>query len=245
MNKTKIGMAAVLTTSLLLFAHLSRADDVASLVERMRTGQTELAGLTPQMESLTSLQERDLKERKLYDENFGQMEARKKALIATFRSDADRRLKSANDMVEDWNRQCAKDRVGELSKGAYDACAARRAQVGPVVSGIREGVKRDADVYFKNNIAPIIDVQKRQLQGMNDISTRMKERFKAWEALKAKSDALKAELMRIRTVLVDSCKTAKTMESLKHCHSVGWDGARQDLPPLTNIMPPNRVTPNR
>lgn len=149
MTKNKIGVMVFLTTFFLLFAHLSRADDLAPLVDRMRTGQAELSGMNSQLESLTGQNERDLKERTAYYENFGQMETRKKALIATFRTDADRRLKSANDMVEDWNRQCAKDRVGELSKTAFDACAARRGQIEPTVSGIRQGVKRDADEYFK------------------------------------------------------------------------------------------------
>jgi hypothetical protein len=220
------------------------ADDPASLIEQMRTGQIQLSALTSQEEDLTAKSERDLREFNVYLDNFGQLEAQKKAKLDSFAKSVEPRAKAANGIVEEWNSQCAEERVGKLEEAAFNACETRKAEIKPVVDGIRSSIHRDADAYSKKEIAPIEAIQQKQKKAMDETSLRIKDRFTTWQGLKSKSDALTAELERIRTVLVEKCTHTTTDEELRHCYSIGWDGARQDLPPLKNIRPPFSMKPD-
>jgi hypothetical protein len=119
-------------------------DGLDDLIATMLTGQRHLSELKGKMDTLTAQSERDKKEYDAYASSFGQLAAEKKAKIDQFADSVKGQLKSADDMIESWNSQCAVDRVGDLPEAAYNACSARKAQVEPVVERIRTAVKRDA-----------------------------------------------------------------------------------------------------
>lgn len=231
-------------------ASLAWADDtdrIASLVNQMRTGQAELSALKSEQNDLTAQSESNLKELNAYKSSFGQLEAEKKAAIANSPAlkDAKRRLQSADDMVEEWNKLYAKDRVGLLDEATYNEGARRKPQVERTVNAIRADVKSGIAKFYEAQIAPIEATQKKQQKAMDELAARIKSRFTKWETLKEKSDALETKLKSVRTALVEGCKSATSLESLKYCSSIGWDNMRKDLPPLENIRPPFVVTPNR
>ncbi len=208
------------------------ADGLDDLITTMVTGQHQSSELKGKMDALTAQNERDKKEYDAYNSSFGQLAAEKKAKIDQFAESVQGQLKSADDMVEGWNSQCAEDRVGALPEAAYNACSARKAELAPVIERIRTAVKRDAEIYYKSKIAPIDAVQEKQRSEMDKIAARIKDRFATWDKLKVKYDALRVELEQVRLAVVDDCKAAKTIEEIKLCNAVGWDGAQQDLPPL-------------
>jgi Predicted nucleotide-binding protein containing TIR-like domain len=90
----------------------------------------------------------------------------------------------------------------------------------------------DATRYYRSKIAPIDAIQQKQQSEMDKIAVRIKDRFATWDGLKSKYDGLRVELELLRLALVDACKVTTTIEEIKHCNAIGWDGARQDLPPL-------------
>ena len=212
----------------------------------MRTGETQRSELKAEQDGLTTQNESDLTVLKEYERSFGQMEAEKKAKIANspVMRDAERRLKSTGDMVEEWNNTYAKERVGLLPEAKYNEGMRRREEVERTVNAIRADVKRSIENFQKTEIAPIEAVQARQRKGIDELAARIKKNFAAWQKSKEKSDALEKKLRSVRSALVDECNGVTTPESLKYCSSVGWDNMRKDLPPLTEIRPPFRATEN-
>jgi hypothetical protein len=96
---------------------------LASMVEQMRTGKTELSTLKGQEDDLTAQNESSLKEVAAYQSSFGQLESEKKAKLenSPVIKDAKRRLKSADDMVEEWNTVTR----GHLQRGVEEKGASR------------------------------------------------------------------------------------------------------------------------
>jgi uncharacterized coiled-coil protein SlyX len=219
---------------------------LASMVEQMRTGKTELSTLKGQEDDLTAQNESSLKEVAAYQSSFGQLESEKKAKLenSPVIKDAKRRLKSADDMVEEWNSHYAKDRVGPLPEATYNEGLRRKGQVEHVVVAIRTDVQHSLENFQRTEIAPIEAIQARQRKAIEVLTARIKANFATWEKLKARSDALEKKLQALRTSLVGECTAASTIESLKYCSSIGWDNMRKDLPPLTKIQPPFGATVN-
>jgi len=231
---------SVIVTILISVANLGWCSSLADLVNQMRTGKAQLAETKSEMDTLTGQNERDLKEHTAYNESFIQLEAQKKILKENFWKEANGRLAEANSIVTGYNSKCS----GELDEPTYKSCGAELARLEPVVNAIRDGVARDAAAFTKGQITPIEETQKIQKKAMEELSIRMKGRFEKWLKVQEKNTELTAQLENIRSALIDACSSARSAESLKHCNSIGWDGARKDLPPLTEIRPPFAVTPN-
>lgn len=213
---------------------------LASMVDQMRSGQATLAVINAEKDSLTASNERDLKEHTAYNESFLQLEAKKTALKVNFWKEANERLASANSIVAGYNGKCG----GELDEPVLKSCEAERTKLEPVVLSIRESVTRDANSFNKGQIAPIDEILNGQKKAMDELSIRMKGRFEKWLKGQEKANELTAKLENIRSALVEACSSATTAESIKYCSSIGWDGAKQDLPPLQEIRPTFSVTPN-
>jgi hypothetical protein len=240
-------LAGIIFTATASWAYADNTEQIASLVEQMRVGQAERSSLKSQEDELTDQSETNLKEMNAYKSSLGQLEAEKKSKIenSPVMKDAKRRLRATDDMVEEWNRTYAKDRVGLLPEGTYNEGVRRRAEVERTVNAIRADVTRSVENFQRTQIAPIEAIQARQQKAINELAERIKQRFATWQQLKEKSDALEAKLQSIRAALVDGCKSATTIESLKYCSSIGWDNMRKDLPPLANIRAPFEIRANR
>lgn len=202
---------------------------LATMVEQMRTGKVKLAEINAEKESLTAQNERDLKEYTAYSESFVQLEVKAQSLKDNFKKETGARLDSANQIVTNFNTRCGGK---PLDEATYNSCNAELGRIRPQVQSIRDGVDRDVISFNKNQIAPITDIQKRQKTAMEELDIRMKARFEKWLKVNEKSDELTARLANLRSALVEACSTATTIESIKHCNAIGWDGARMDLPPL-------------
>ncbi|NVN98061.1 MAG: hypothetical protein HXX17_01980 [Geobacteraceae bacterium] len=221
-------------TALFLVATVGSAScsGLTSMVEQMRSGKVKLAEVNAEKENLTAQNERDLKEYTAYSESFGQLAAKKQSMVDNFKKDIAARIGSANAMVEAWNARCDANRVGELPEPAFKSCQAEKARLEPTVTAIVSAVDRDTESFEKNQLAPMEDIFKRQKTAMDGLDTRIKGRFEKWLKVKELSDEMTARLANLRSALVEACSTATTIESIKHCNAIGWDGARMDLPPL-------------
>jgi len=208
------------------------ADEIKDLVDQMTEGQKGLKSSKAAMDALTNQNQKDMKERDAYRVSFGELAMQKDAKEdAYWKNGPDRRLKATDEMVEEWNSQCAEGRA-TLSEAQRATCKESRARIEPVITAIRADVKREAEAFEKAEIAPIEAIQVKQQAQMEKLAVKIKERYAAWSEIKKRVDALRDDLEKVRIALVEACKKAKTAEEIKLCNSVGWDGARQDLPPL-------------
>jgi hypothetical protein len=238
----KNATAALIVLCLLLPA-AARADDVEALLRSLASDQQELAQTQLQQSERVRLNEQDMGLHKTYKDNFGELEGRVRRVRKTRDDYVAPRQAERSGLVNGWNSRCSAQAVGALPKERYEACERERAQIEPKVNALQNAVDQ-AYANAKREADPLVGAMERQKAEMDKINARTRQRFDAWQQDKVKVDRLKAKLEQTRLQLVSACDKPQSKEALKHCHSIGWDGANKTLPPLGNIRSPFAATRN-
>jgi hypothetical protein len=238
----KTSTAALVALSFLL-PGAAAAEEVEPLLRSMAQDQKTLQDTELEQAELVRLNEQDTKLHKTYKDNHDELEGRVRRVRKNLDDYAAPRRTERNRLIDGWNNQCSSKIVGALPKERYEACGRQRAQIEPRVSALKAEIERAAE-NADREIKPLRSAQQRQKAEMDQITARTRQRFDAWQKGKVKVDQLKARLAQTRLQLVDACSKAGTLEALKHCNSIGWDGANKTLPPLGNIRPPFSATRN-
>lgn len=138
--------------------------------------------------------------------------------------------------VARWNSVCS----GTVPKPVYDKCMSEKPTLQRLVS---EGKSSKAK----------LDVEKADLdrqwgvynQERDKLGAQMKQNLADWEKAKAKLDEIRRQVANYDNQLRTRCQNESTLEGLKYCHAIAWDGARPDLKPLPTDTPiGTRITPN-
>lgn len=229
--------------SCLLVPAAAAAAEVESLLRSMASDQQELQQTQLQQSELVRLNEQDQGLHKTYKDNYQELDGRVRRVKKARDEYVEPRQAERNRLVDGWNNHCSAKIVGALPKERYEACGRERAQIEPRTNELSRQIEQ-AYANAKREADPLISAMERQASEMDKIADRMKSRFDAWQRGKVKVDQLKAKLEQTRLQLVDACSHAGGGEALKHCHSIGWDGANRTLPPLSNIRPTFAATRN-
>ena len=235
--------AALLALGLLLPA-VAAAEEVPALLQSLANGQQELSQMQLQQDELVRLNKQDTELHKTYLDNYRELEGRVRRVRKNRDDYVEPRQAERNNLVNGWNSRCSSQSVGALPKAQYEACGRERAQIEPRVNSLKADMDR-AYADAKREADPLVNAMQRQKDEMDRINVRTRQRFDTWQQNKVKLDQLRTRLAQTRQQLVNACADPKlTNEGLKHCHSVGWDGAKGTLPPLTEIRPPFQATRN-
>jgi hypothetical protein len=241
----KTSTATLIAFSLLLPAAAAAQDDVESLLRSMATDQEELRQKELAQSELVRLNEQDTRLHKTYADNHGEIEGRVRRVRKSRDDYVAPRQTERNNLVNGWNGRCSAQSVGALPKERYEACGRERAQIEPRVNDLKNQIDQ-AYANAKREAEPLISAMQRQKTEMDSIVARTRQRLDTWTQNKVKVDQLRAKLQQTRQQLVTACGDSRLSDTaLKHCHSIGWDGASKTLPPLGNIRSPFAATRNQ
>jgi hypothetical protein len=254
LNSTAI-VGACLALALGAPANAQPVSGLAQLTGSIEQDQHALGDAREKQDELKTANEKDMKVYDSYATSEKGVEAQEEQLAAPMAADLKRREDSANGIVDNYNGECAANRVGPLQPGPYQRCVSLKAQVSATVSAIRAQIQTDRQNFLNEKIAPLERIRAQQTAAMNQIAERMKLRFADWQKWKDTADALQHRIDENRAALVAACAGAdaraatnpgdsSALEAMHYCHSIGWDGASRTLPPLGTPHRPFAVTPN-
>lgn len=213
---------------------------VAGLVEDLKTSINKVTLLDAQMVDLTSTNETLLKEYKVLAENNKQVLAefeQTKTNFVTNVINPYRKQKQAemDGVAEQYNRNCAKERVGDLPRSQYDRCVAWQNSAATQIEAIKkEGeqhIKGLADKFDSTETKHTNDIINRQNVRINQINSMIKANFATWENVKASNVKLRKHIDVLEGMLRNKCTNAQP-QTMKWCNSISWDGASKKLKPL-------------
>lgn len=210
------------------------------LVEDLKTSLNEVALLDAKMDVLVDDNERLLKEYKVLSENnkevLNAFEQKRSAFVNTELLPYQKQKQSQMDAIaEDYNSNCAEDRVGKLPQHQYDKCQIWQRQAGAQIIQIKqEGdkhLKTIADAFDAREVASTNDILVRQRARIQQINDTMKANFATWENVQASNKKMRKHVEMLEGMIRNKC-TNPTPQTLKWCNSVQWDGASKKLKPL-------------
>lgn len=213
---------------------------IGGLVEDLRTSLHEVALLDAKMDVLLDDNERLFKEYKLLQENskevLAAVEQKKSAFLNAEVIPYKKQKQAQMDAIaEDYNSNCAEDRVGKLPQGQYDACQSWKQRAGTQIVQIKqEGeqhLKNITSAFDAKEIAPVNNILARQYTRIQQINDMMKANFSLWENVKASNVKMRKHINMLEGMIRNQCTNA-TPQTLKWCNSVEWDGASKKLKPL-------------
>lgn len=228
MHKSALPAAIFLMLSGLMLsgpaaAQASDAAEIAQLAEAKKSTELSLPALQQQLDEPTQQNERLMKEYKLYDEQVKNRVGPMAKAYETKVSAHNDRVKRSDAEIARHNSGC----TGTLPKPQYDKCASERPTLQRIVNENNASKAR-----LDSEKTAVLNERSKYSTAMEKLSAQMKSNFALWQQRKKTYDETVQKIARYRQRLVDLCAKASTPEALKHCHSIGWDGARRDLPPL-------------
>jgi predicted nuclease with TOPRIM domain len=203
--------------------------------------QANLQQTAQEMARLVAENEKDRNNYKLYDNTLKQFEEPIAALLKrteNYKASMD----SHNKRVDAWNAAYGGKKLPPAEYAIAQRDGEKLEREKASLSDINDNIKRD-EIDLHRKIDPTI-------KEMNAIEARVKDQVSKSAELKKKFDQLQSRLNGLQQEMVMTCKEAEkrkdpeALEALKYCHSVNWDGAQLNLPPLTNPPPPFKMTPN-
>jgi len=231
-------------TALVIAASPVWAGSAGDTLSEIASAQGAIGTLQNQQRDLATANDADMKVYNSYNDSNKELDQRMKAISEAFKADASARIKNANSIVENWDNECAIDRVGPLPDAQYERCARLKPEVQRTAQSIRDQVKRDSDEIDRTKIAPLVDTRRRQERAMSEISERTKERLDVIEKMNGEIEELRTKLQNLRRQLAANCAAHETEEDVQVCTTVGWNAANSTLPPLEYIRPPLSAGPN-
>lgn len=224
------------------------AAEAAQTVGALKAEQAKAPALKQEADRLSAANESLLKEGKLYQE---QIRVRLGPIASAVRADAGRLQADTqrhNQGVAVHNRHC----TGTLPQPQYQKCMGEKAYWDRNKANLDS---RKAQLQARANDH---DRQLRQYNArIQQISAQMKRNFAAWQQRKQALEQVEARIKDYAARLGRVCNLAvqaknrgepgvasNAEEALQHCHSVNWDGSNPNLPPLIDVRPPSRTTPN-
>jgi hypothetical protein len=142
-------------------------------------------------------------------------------------------------LVERYKRKgCEKG----VTSQTYRACIAEKAVIARLWAKPNVGLRHDTLTKERHAIVKLAH-RHRQLKKIIKAETKIiRDNSAGYRRLRARVLRLQAQIGR----MCRSRAARRSAEAMKHCHSIDWDGARRDLPPLGNVVPnPFIMTPNR
>ena len=128
-----------------------------------------------------------------------------------------------------------------VTSQTYRACIAEKALIDQLWAKPNVGLRHDTLTKERHAIVKLAH-RHRELTKIIKAETKViKDNSAAYRRLRARVLRLQAQVRR----MCRSRAAQRSAEALKHCHSIDWDGARRDLPPLGKVVPnPFSMTPN-
>ena len=209
---------------------------VKSLVEEVNLSNAKATALVQEMNGISS-QNKELKRE--YDIYRDQIENRIRpaairlnAEIGTFKADSQRHEAA----VQRHNSGCP---ATTTSEAVHARCNGEAQQLNQW-----RGSLQARKSSFQNRAVAIKRDEARYLPRLNQLAEQSKRNEAQWRQKHEEWEQLTQHLKTAAAKLVEACNTAEQqhdLEALHHCHSVNWDGANPDLPPLTDKQ--NRSPP--
>jgi chromosome segregation ATPase len=252
MKRASIGIVAFAFGTVL--AQPVAADEARTLVDTIVSGQAELGEARRQLEDLDRVREDDRRAHAPLQQTLQQTQRQIDDIERPAATARNRRLAGANQLVENWNAECALDRVGRLPKAAYERCARLRPEVQRTVDAIRGDVARQKG-ESERTLAPLRRRERELRAAIGQADRRAADRSAQIAGLREGMRQREARLEETRRRLHRVCDEATNRrnsnapsgdwrEALHHCNSVRWDATKRTLPPLLEIRRPFSVTPN-
>ena len=236
--------------ALIVAAGLSAAaaQDIGALIAEYTKGQTELGQVEKRAEELVQEHKSDERAYQSHIDKQNQLETRIEEVTRNFEEHAAREVARSNQIVENWNSQCAEDRVGALEEAAYNRCEGLRSGVVAQSENIRISVEREGEHIQQTQINPLYDLIEREQAAINEIALRSEQRQAEFERLKEASERIARRLEQVQSQLGSECPSAPTDELASFCSSLGFDRAASNPGQFSDspLQPaPFSATPNR
>jgi cell division septum initiation protein DivIVA len=215
----------VISTFVAMTNHPATAEDAQSLLQQIKRAQTNLQKAGDEADALVQRNERLKKESLPYIEQY------QGRLMPLY--------KKYGDKVLSYNAEHERVKKEILRHNAvckhpptipqYEKCKAE---------GVPLQRKRNKmEMEKKNLVREKADLGRQKKQYLDRITAISKEaagNFNKWHDLKNSHTATLRKIGDYRKRLIGLCGEKSTAESLKHCHAIGWDGAKKQLPVLNN-----------
>lgn len=235
----RIAVFAIGFSILAISTSADAQEEFAELLQYITTQNVALGQAEQEDAALEDLIANETKAQKEIAASAQSIDEQIKAKLAEFKPEIDRRNAAADAIAENWNSECQRERVGKLPREIFERCERLKPEVDKTVVAIREQVKKDTLAY----IGPkLLDIKRRQDKAKADAAERIKKNAEARDAAHARALKIREYLEEARSRLRQLCLEAADRkgpywrERLSHCESVGWDGARRDLAPLTEML---------
>lgn len=238
LNTVRQGVFALtLGVIVALFATIQTGHTAALNNETVQSVMSEMGKINTQMKTI--LEENDglvianvnlVKKNKLWQE---QLDTRLQPLVDIHVEKS--RAHVANEQrltveINRHNRGCS----GTVSQPIYDKCTSEAA----VLERLSAAHYAEKDI-LKAERSALQKEQTSYIKLIDDNNAKIKSNFNRHLVIKATVNQYTENLEYYRTRLIDLCAEADTDrdgEALHHCNAVSWDGTKQSLPPLDQIL---------
>lgn len=238
MIRHKLRMTACAAVALLIAAPgIAFADAVDDLMLSVKSDLKQVHDIQAKRDDLVSQNENDMKAYDAVKSSYDSLLAEAKSTKAQWEEQVQKRYDAFDTMVDEFNAQCAADQVGELEEAAYNACNSRKAELEPYVAQGRAAVEADDQHFIDTVMKPKIAILQQQEAGMDDYAARIKARFDQTNAMDVQLKALRSHALQTLGGLGDACKGASSMEAVKYCNAIDWDGAGPGALTIEQVAP--------
>lgn len=232
------------------FSAAAAAQDLNALLAEYTKGSAELGTVEKRAEELVQEHKRDEGQLQDLERNHDVAVQQIETIQQQFQENARQQLGYANQIVENWNSQCAVDRVGALEPAAYDRCAAMRADAEGESQRIQNVVRQQED-DVRYQIEPFIERARQEEALIQELVTQSQRRQAEFDKLKEAADRIVSRLTQIEAQVSKDCTTGvhdTEIELMSFCASLGFDRAMNNPGSFSDVplQPrPFSATPNR
>jgi len=205
-------------------------ETVQSVIGEMGKTNTQMKTILEENDGLVIANENLVKKNKLWQ---GQLDTRLQPLVNTHLEKSRAHVANEQRLTAEINRHnsgCS----GTVSQPIYDKCMSESA----VLERLSTAHYAEKDT-LKAERASLEKEQASYIKLIEDNNTKINANFNRHLAIKVTVEQYTESLEYYRIRLIDLCAEADTDrdgEALHHCNAVSWDGAKQSLPPLDQIL---------
>ncbi|HEX6858966.1 MAG TPA: hypothetical protein VF138_02025 [Caulobacteraceae bacterium] len=219
------------------------ADGVDDLMRSIRADVLEMDDIGKARDELVQQNVNDMAAYDAIKSSYDTQMAEAQSMKAQWDAQVEKRYAAFDGMIDNWNHQCGVTYVGELDEAAYNTCASLKADLDPYVTQGRAAIEADDTQWYASVMGPEVKILERQADGMDDYAAKMKARFEQTNAMDDRLRVLRSHVVQQLSGLGEACKGATSIEAVKYCHAIDWDGARAGLPTIEEIAPIARLWP--
>lgn len=213
------------------------ADPVDDLMRSVRSDLVEMDRIQKERDALV---QQNVNDKVAYDavkSSYDNLFEEAKSAKAQWDAQIEKRYAAFDGMVENWNRECGVNYVGELDPASYQRCETLAAELDPYVAQGRAAIKSDDDNWYATVMAGKISTLEKQEAGMDEYAARMQARFEQTNAMDDRIRALRSHALQQLGGLGSACEAASSIEAVKYCNAIDWDGAGRGAPTIEEVAP--------